>query len=374
MRFSDIEGHDRIKEHLRTMVDTDRIPHAILMGGPAGVGKTKMARALAQYIQCTDRRGGDSCGRCPSCLQHQAFSNPDLQFAFPIVKRSKPKRTLCSDYSEEWRRFLAESPEMSWERWLDLLEAGNSQPVIYVDEAAEISRTALLSSYASRYKVYLIWLPEKMGAEAANKLLKLMEEPWENTIFLLVSNEPGALLPTIFSRTQRVNFKPLAEGEVAAWLGRNRGLGPGDALRLAQRSEGSLLKAAELSLSGNESEEYGARYREMMRMAYGRKIADLHALAEEMAGEGRERIMRYLRYCARMARENYVYNLQLPALTAMSAQEEVFSQRFSPFVNNRNIEALARETDRALRDIARNGNPRIVLFDYMLQLARWIRR
>ncbi len=372
MRFQDIQGHEEIKQRLREMADSDRIPHALLFNGQPGVGKMQMARAFAQYVQCTDRHDGDSCGRCPACLQNATHSNPDLYYTFPVLKK-RSSAALSSDYRVEWEKMLDTDPYMRREHWLELIDAGNGQPAIYVAEASEISRTANLSSYSSNYKIYIIWLPEAMQPETANKLLKLIEEPWENTLFLLVSNDPGAILPTIYSRTQRINFHPLSAEDIAARLMKDSGMDQAGALRIGRRAEGSMLRAQDIAMASGEDREFGEWFRLMMRSAYGRKLGALLELSEQLAALGRERIMRFLQYCSRMVRENYLYNFRLPQLVAFSPEEEEFSRRFSPFINERNVEAMSSETDRAYRDISRNANSKIVLYDYMLQITRWIR-
>lgn len=355
------------------MTDANRLPHALLFGGRPGIGKLQTAIAAAQYVQCTDRRNGDSCGRCPSCLQHAQFANPDMHFVYPVVRKPNISKPLSSDFLEEWKTFVSEDPYARREKWLELIDAGNSQPVIYVQEAAGISRTALMTNYASAFKIYLIWLPEAMNTETANKLLKLIEEPWPNTLFFLVSDEPELLLPTIFSRTQRINFKPLAPEDVSLWLQRNKGLSAPEAGIIARKAEGSVIKADELATAQGEAGEFGNLYRKMMRAAYARKLKDLFDLTEILADFGREKTIRYLRYCSRMTRENFIYNLRMPNIVSLTPSEEEFSNRFSPFINVGNVETLVSETDRARRDISRNANARVVLFDFMLLVARSIR-
>lgn len=354
------------------MVDADRIPHAILFSGPAGVGKMMMARAFAQYVHCSSRNAGEPCGICPSCRQHLANSNPDLHFIYPVVKK-KLKAPLSTDYIEEWRKMIAEEPFMRRDRWLALLDAGNSQPIIYVSEAEEIARTAPLSSFASRYKIYLIWLPEAMNPETANKLLKILEEPWDDTIFLMVSNNPEKLLPTVYSRTQRILFRPLEPQQLEKILILQRGVEKGIAERISRISEGSLFKAEDLMQADGETEESAEWFRTIMRSAYARKMKRLLQLSDEIADKGRERVLRFLNYGAMMVRENYIYNLRQPLLNAMTLSEEQFATRFAPFINHKNVEGLAAEFTRASNEIARNANARIVLFDMFINITRYIR-
>lgn len=373
MKFSDIPGHETAKAELRQMADSDRIPHALLIAGAQGVGKLALARAFVQYVYCTDRRDGQPCGRCPACLQTSSLNNPDVHWIYPVVKPKGKTSALSTDFIEEWKEMLESHPYMEPEQWGELIEAGNSRPAIYVNEAAEIARTASLSSLAYRYKTYVIWLPELMNEQTANKLLKLIEEPYEDTLFVLVSNHADRLLPTIFSRTRRLNLKPVPDSETAAWLTATHGVDPGQAVMAARLGAGSPGRALEAALNGGEQGEFGDIYRQMMRSAYTREVSRLKALSEEVAAMGREKNMRFLDYCSRMARENFIANLRQPSLNVLNDAEAQFSTRFAPFVNHRNVEVLAADTDRARRDVSRNANAKIVMFDYMLSLCRSIR-
>ncbi|MCH5225509.1 MAG: DNA polymerase III subunit [Muribaculaceae bacterium] len=371
MRFRDITGHKEIINSLREQVDSGRIPHAFLMSGVSGIGKMRTARALAQYIHCKNRKDGDSCGVCPSCLQHQRHNNPDLHFIYPVVK--KDGVLISKDVIEEWREMLDEHSYMPPEKWNELLKAGNSQPSIYVNESEEIISRASLSAFQEDFKIFLIWLPERMRPEAANKLLKVIEEPFEDTIFILVSNNDSRILPTILSRTQRYNFKPLSEGELSGLL-REKGVSEDIAGEAARISEGSLQRADEIACHPEELLEFSDMFKEMMRSAYGLRAKNLRELSETMAAYGREKLMRYLSYCGRMVRENYIYNYNLPELVMMTHEEAAFSSRFAPFIHDGNVEQLSEEIARAAQDIERNGNSKIVMFDLMLLVSRLVRK
>ena len=196
------------------MVDTDRIPHAMMLSGPSGVGKMMLARAFANYLHCQEPRDGEPCGHCQACLQHRNFNHPDLHFVFPFVKSKTRKIIVSDDLIPQWKEMLQTYPAMPTEKWLDIIDAGNSQPRIYVEEADAIVRSESLPAYSSKYKIFIIWLPERMQVEAANKLLKVVEEPPEGTIFLFVSNDPSKVLPTIISRTQSYPLSPLPRPEI----------------------------------------------------------------------------------------------------------------------------------------------------------------
>lgn len=371
MQFRDIIGHKEIVESLRQNGDSGKIPHAFLFAGLSGIGKMRTARAFAQYIHCKNRKDGDSCGVCPSCLQHQKHNNPDLHFIYPIVK--KEGALISKDMIEPWREMLDEFSYMPVPKWNELLKAGNSQPAIYVTESEEIISRASLSAFQEDYKIFIIWLPEKMRLEAANKLLKVIEEPFEDTIFILVTNDDSKILPTILSRTQRYNFKPIAEADVKAML-QKTGVAEQVASEAARIAGGSLEKAYQIALHPEELVQFSDYFKDVMRAAYALNAKKLKELSEDLAQFGREKLLRFLDYAARMIRENYIYNYGIPSLVLMTREEETFSSRFAPFIHDGNVEQLSDEIARASRDIERNGNSKIVLFDLMLLLSRLVRK
>lgn len=366
MKFNEIPGHENLKNNLRDLAERGQLPHAIMLSGPPGAGKMMLARTFAQYLHCEHPLDGEPCGKCRGCRLHEGLSHPDLHFVYPIVKNEKQNRRISADLSEQWRKMIEDYPTMPQEKWLEILEAGNSQPAIYVNEADEIVLADSTPPYTSPYKIFLLWLPERMNIDSANKLLKVIEEPSEGTIFILVSNNELQILPTIFSRVQRFHAGRLSETEITDYMVRKYQLPQQKARRLASISEGSLIKADELGTNSGENEEFLQVYQEVMRAAYAKRVLKLRQLAEQVNSFGREKIRRFLDYMARMIRENFIYNMKNPTLTAMTGEEEEFARRFSPFVNHGNVEDFAKETDRARRDIERNGNPRLILFDYFI--------
>ena len=371
MRFKDITGHHEILESLKKQVNSGRLPHALLFSGLSGIGKHRTARALAQYIHCKNRQEGESCGKCPSCLQHQKHNNPDLHFIYPIVK--KEGALISKDLIEPWHEMLDEYSFMPPEKWNDLIKAGNSQPAIFVDDSEDILSRASLSAFQEDFKIFIIWLPEKLRPEAANKLLKIIEEPFEDTIFILVSNDDSKILPTIQSRTQRYNFKPLSEKDLQNLL-IEKGVDKEMAEDAARIAGGSLQKADEIACHPEELMEFSNLFKEIMRAAYALKAKQLKDFSEISASFGREKLIRFLSYCGRMIRENYIFNYSLPSLNLMTKDEGDFSTRFAPFIHDGNVEQLSQEIARATRDIERNGNAKIVMFDLMLLLSRLVRK
>lgn len=371
MKFKDITGHKEIISSLKALSDGGKIPHAFLFSGISGIGKFRTARAFAQYIHCKNKTDGDACGKCPSCLQHQKHNNPDLHFIYPIIK--KEGALISKDMIEPWREMLDNFSYMPPEKWNELIKAGNSQPAIFVNDSEDIIARASLSAFQEDYKIFIIWLPEKLRPEAANKLLKIIEEPFEDTIFILVSNNDSKILPTIQSRTQRFNFKPLSEKDLQGLL-LEKGVETNLALEASRISEGSLQKADEIACHPEELLEFNDLFKDIMRNAYALKAKNLKELSDNVATFGREKIIRFLNYCGRMIRENYIFNLSIPSLVMMTQEEKDFSSRFAPFIHDGNVEKLNEEIARAAFDIERNGNSKIVLFDLFLLLSRLVRK
>lgn len=377
MKFSEVLGQESAKARLVRMADKDEIPHALLIHGEAGIPKLALARAFAQYIHCENRTNGDSCGVCPSCLQHQSFNHADTFYSFPIVMKSgKKDDNICSDdYSGEWKDFLSENPIVeNYERWLGFLKNENAQPVIYKGESVSIIHKMSLSTLSSKYKVLIMWLPEKMNATCANRLLKLIEEPANDSIFVLVSDNVNGVLPTIYSRTQRIELKRLPVDIIAHYFVNKYQLSMQDAVAVAATANGNVNQAEENLAYDSENKEFFKEFVTLMRMAYSRDLKQLKDWSERIFVYKREKIRRFLKYCSRMIRENYVYNIREPQLNYMTKEEETFSTRFSPFINEGNVIKMFDELNRAEADIAGNANGKIVLFDLAIKVTILIKR
>lgn len=355
------------------MAESGRVPHALMLAGKPGIGKMRLARAFAQYLACSDRRDGDACGECPNCRQIEALNFPDIAYVYPLVKNKSKKTAVSTDLAPQWKEYLSRNSYMPLPEWLDAIDAGNSQPMIYVDESAAIIHRLSLSAYNSKYKTTIIWQPEKMNPEAANKLLKIIEEPYEDTVFIFVSNDPEGILPTIRSRVQCIYLHPLDASEIASGLQMCVGADPATAVNAARLAQGSFQAALNSIGEMGETEEFRDIFQAMMRATYARNTVDMKLLSEKTAAFGREKIRRFFAYADAMLRENYIYNLRTPELNMLTTDEENFSRKFSPFVNDRNIGALTEAVARAANDIARNANAKIICFDLLLQIMLLIR-
>lgn len=373
MKFSDIPGNEPIKERLRQLVAADRLPHALVLEGPAGLGKLALARALAQYIHCTaPTPDGEPCGHCPSCVQHATFNHVDTIYSFPVIKGGKSTAT-SDDYIEPFRQMLAKSPLMNFTLWQSMLGNVNAQPMMYVEESQEIMRKLSFSSHAADRKIVLMWLPEKMQLACANKLLKLIEEPLPGVMLIMASDNPREILPTIYSRLQRIEVPRLTDAETVAWLESN-GVEHTEAQAAAAMADGSPGRALDIALSGGDEAKFLDLFASMMRSAYRRDVAALKKWSTDVAGLGREGLVHFLGYCQHMVRENFTANLALPSINRMTPAEAAFSSRFAPFINTRNVESLMALFDTAASDIAANANSKIVLFDVAVKTILLIKR
>lgn len=368
MFFKDVIGQEEAKQRLITEVKEGRIPHAQLICGPEGTGKLPLAIAYARYICCENRGQNDACGTCPSCVKFNKLAHPDLHFVFPVIKKKTGKDTVCDDFIANWRSLILQSPYFNLNHWLREMGAENQQAQIYVKESDEIVRKLSLKSSQGGYKVMIIWLPEKMNTECSNKLLKLLEEPPALTAFLLVSEEPDLILQTIQSRTQRFNVHALEEKEIAQILQTRYGLQPEDANDIAHRSEGNFLKALETIHLSEDNKLFFELFVSLMRLSYQRKIREMKQWSEGVAAMGRERQKNFFAYCQRMIRENFMFNFHQKELVYMSQEEQNFSTRFAPFINERNVMGIMDELSEAQLHIEQNVNPKMVFFDFSLKM------
>lgn len=362
MFFNDIVGLDNIKEHLIESVHRGNIPHARIFQGAAGVGKLPLAIAYARYLMCENRGATDSCGVCPSCQKINKYAHPDLHFVYPVIKSK-----TSDEYLSQWREFLLSNKYFDLNNWLDFINAENAQGLIYSKESEEIIRKLNLKVYEAPYKVMIIWLPEKMHESCANKLLKMIEEPPANTVFLLITEDSENVITTIRSRCQPLNIRALSEREMVSALEENFSLN-GDASRsIAHMAGGSYTTAVRLLHENDENNYNFDLFKNMMRASVVRNIKDIKAIANELGGIGREKQKSFLLNSLRLFREYFISNLKIPEMVYLNDSEKEFGVRFAPFVNEENIEEFDREFQTAYRQIEQNGNARIIFLDLCLK-------
>ena len=358
MGFDEVIGQREVQERLMQMVSEDRLPHALMLCGPQGAGK--MAIAIAFACKLLDD------GRTSSKAMLEKLEHPDLHFTYPTIKL--PSMPVSDDFAKEWHELVMEGPYFTMDQWMQAMGGENQQAIITAGESDSLVRKLSLKSSQGGYKVSLVWLPERMNTECANKLLKLIEEPPRQTVFIMVCEEPDKLLETIRSRVQRIDVKKIDDASVEQALVERRGISEDAAHRIARLANGNWLKAMEELMVGSENEQFLDLFISLMRLAYQRKIKDLKKWSEVMAGFGREKQKRWLTYFLRMIRENFMYNFQQEELTYMTQKEEDFARNFARFVNEANIMPINDLANKAIRDIGQNANGKIVFFDFCLQM------
>ncbi|MBR5849092.1 MAG: DNA polymerase III subunit delta [Bacteroidaceae bacterium] len=376
MFFKDIIGQKSLLAQLSRMVDENRLAHALLLTGPSGNGKLPIAVALARYILCSDRRNGDACGCCPSCVKMDKLVHSDLHFVFPVKKKknsSSDSAPVSDDYIAEWREIFLKEPYFGYSDWLAMLDVENQQPIIYEKESSEILRKLSLKSREGGWKIMIIWLPEKMKEACSNKLLKILEEPPAETLFLLVSESTEHILPTILSRTQRVDIPRILADEIAEALQRRYALDGDTARSIAQQSGGDWEKAESMLRVDNDKRLNLELFMTLMRMAYRRDIMAMKRWSEQVAALGRERQKGMLEYCQRMIRENFIMNFGRNEMLYLSPEERNFSVNFSPFVNENNIFGIMEEVADAQKHVEQNVNAKMIFFDMALRMIVWIK-
>ncbi|MFA9390594.1 MAG: ATP-binding protein [Prolixibacteraceae bacterium] len=373
MQFNEVIGQQAIKKRLTDGVHENRVSHAQLFSGSEGSGKLAMAIAYAQFVNCKNRTETDSCGECPSCKKYQKLIHPDLHFVFPVVKSPKFKDPVSDNYLDKWRIQVLKSPYFNLNMWNKCIDVENAQAQIYVNESSEIIRKLNLKTFEAEYKVMIIWMVERMNAQCANKLLKMIEEPPPKTLFILITENEEQIITTIRSRTQLVKFAGIDSASISEALrpladaaGKNL---PG----LVHQANGNYIEALNLISPDDQKSMFFDQFTNIMRTSYKRDWDALFSWVDEVSGLGREQQKSFLQYSLRMLRENFILNLKQPKLVYLSEEEKGFSDRFSPFINERNILVFSEEFEKAFRDISSNGNPRIIFLDLSLKITKMIR-
>ncbi len=374
MDFSNIIGQKHLISHLKTSTDNGRVSHAQLFVGPEGSGTLPAAIAYARYLLCGENN--------PSCnLKLDNLSHPDLHFAFPVATNDKVKRHAVSDlFLEDWRVFIKEQPYGNLFDWYKLLGVENKQGQIGVDESLDIVKKLALKSYEGGYKVMLIWMAEKMNNAAANKLLKLLEEPPEKTVFLLVTENEDQIINTIKSRCQILHFSSLSEESIINELIKKFDITTSEAVKIAQQADGNYKKAVDILNNDSQNLQFEEWFITWVRAAFRAKgnkavINDLISWSETIAKTGRETQKQFLTYCLSFFRQALLQNYTTTSLVFLETKTPKFSlEKFAPFVNGNNILEINNELNDAIYHIERNGNSKIILTDLSIKLTRLIHK
>lgn len=373
MLFKEIIGQTVVKQRLVQMIDEGKMPHALMFSGAQGVGKLPLAIATAQYICCENRSNGDACGHCRSCLQFAKMSHPDVNYVFPIVKSKEAGVAVCDDVIENFRETLINNPYTSVDEWLSVISDGKVG-TIYTEEGHEILKKVNFKPYQGDYKVIIIWIPEKMHVACANSILKVLEEPPLDTLFLLVSDKPDLVLGTIISRCQQMAVSPINRDDMAAFLCEQYEIDEAQMHYLLRNSMGSWNRLQNLMNQSDEMKQNFQLFVTMMRLAWTLPIPDIREWSIEVDALGREGRIRFLQNAQRLIRENFMLCLQCDDLNYMSSEERAFAQKFSQFIHESNVVQIVEELSLAEEQITQNGNAKIILFHLVFVLYRLLKK
>ena len=377
MQFKSIVGQQEVKDRLIKSVTDNRIAHAQLFVGQEGTGKLAVAIAYAQYICCQKKGEDDSCGTCPSCHKFEKLIHPDLHFVFPVNESKKKdedeeKSGKGSDnYIYQWRETILENPYVTESQWYSVIGLENKLGIISTSESSEVIKKISLKSFESEYKTMVIWLPERMNHYAANKLLKLIEEPPAKTLFILISDNPNSIISTILSRTQLIKFPPVNREDIAKTLVGQYSIAPEKAQDISRVANGSFQTALTL-MQSEDINPYFELMRNLMRLSFANDVLGLINWVDKVSALGRERQKELLNYSLRLLRESFMFNLGLNDIAYVAGEEEKFSKDFSPFVNGKNVQHIYNEFNLASEHIARYGNPQIVFTDMAMKMVKLI--
>ena len=381
MQFSEILGQEHIKNHLTRSADLGRIPHAQLFVGPEGSGTLAMAIAYAQYILCGNQNGENN-GENQACnIKFQKLSHPDLHFAYPTVTTDEVKKNPKSiDFITDWRAFVLQNPYGGLFDWYAVLGVQNKQGEIRVDDAQEILKSLSLKAYEGGYKIMIVWMADKLNIAASNKLLKLLEEPPEKTIFILISENEEDIIQTIRSRCQILHFNGLSEAVIADTLVVRENIDARFAAKLAHQAQGNYNVALHLLRDKDEEHPFEQWFVTWVRAAFKAKkdaaaIQDLILWSEKIATLGREAQKKFLQFCMEMFRQALLINYETPNLVYFEPKVDKFKlENFAPFVNGNNIQDIFKELSDAMYHIERNGNAKLILTDLSIKLTRLIHK
>ncbi|MFW5657920.1 MAG: ATP-binding protein [Bacteroidota bacterium] len=373
MLFSDVAGHDQLKERLIASVKEERISHAQMFLGKEGTGNLPLALAFAGYILCINRQDQDACGTCPSCRKVKNLIHPDLHFVFPVVKKDSGQKAISDNFLAEWREAILENPYLNQEIWFAKIGLENKQGSIYVDESSEILRKLSLKTFEGEYKVMIIWMPERMNVTTSNKLLKILEEPPGKTLFILVSSDSERILPTILSRVQLLKVPAVKNEDLISFIGKKFNISSDKSLDISRLARGNILRACQVAENGGDS-VFHEDYVKLMRLSFGGNMVELIEWVEKLSVMGREKLKNFFEYCLAFTRENFVKNTGCSDIVFMTSQEDQFSKNFSAFIHENNVMKITALFNQAHAHVSANGYPKIILLDTALKIRRLLKQ
>ncbi|OIP02813.1 MAG: hypothetical protein AUJ98_00125 [Bacteroidetes bacterium CG2_30_33_31] len=379
MLFSEIIGHNYLKNKLIDTVRNNRISHTLMFYGLEGSENLSMAIAYAQYISCTNKQTvandtdliGDSCGECASCKKYQHLAHPDLNFIFPVANTKEHNvKPISAMFLNHWREILmTNNGYLSDTEWYEKIGIENKQGRIGVDDASEINRIAFQTPYESKFNIIIIWMVEKLYHAAAPKLLKILEEPPENTLFFLVSQDLDQILNTILSRTQLIKLYRHPDADMRKYIKRYFDISEQKLDYVVNMAEGNYKNVFSLLQNNDIADFQFTNFRELMLASYGNNFLKIKDKVNFLSSIGREKLKDFLNYGLRVIRLSLIYEVGNQKLLRATKSEFDFVSKFSKFVNSKNAAAISDELTLALKHIERNGNAKIILMDLSLKMV-----
>ncbi len=376
MFFKSVYGHEKNKQRLISSVNEGRVPHAQLLSGDPGIGKMALGMAFARYLYCTGNKAerGDACGECPACKKMNVIGHPDLHFLLPNSASSATLKEGEKNTIAKWKEFLTEThyrPDLLG--WYQKLGIENKQPIISARDCEGMIRKLSLKAYEGNYKVVIIWMLEKLFHAAAPKILKILEEPPEKTVFILISEKTDQILPTILSRAQHIRIPSMDENSMVKTIEANFDFDQRKIREAVALSENSYHKAVQLLQSSEQLSFNFDNFTLWMRMSYAYKVKEILDFTSEFAGMGREVQKSFLQYGLNIMRKSILMSTESAHIARNSEEEQTFLGKFAPFVHTNNIAAIDKLLNDAIMHIERNANPSLVLFDVSVKMHYLLR-
>lgn len=369
MHFSSVIGHANVKERLIASAKEGRVSHAQLFLGPEGSGNLALAIAYAQYLNCEQPGEIDSCGSCSSCIKFLKLVHPDVHFSFPVVTKKGLDKPRSVDYVEAWRKCVLQNPYLSFNDWIEEITTDNKQGRIFEQESGDINQRLSLKGVEGLYKIVIMWFAEKMNTVASNKLLKILEEPPEQTVFLLVAEHYDELLPTITSRTQLVKVNRVSDAELAQAIHERHGTDLIQSRHLAHRSEGNYNEVLRILNNDTTFSAMNEQFLQWMRNCLKFNVSGISELSVQFSDETREAQKQFLQHALLIVRECMLINYGHRSLIRLEGKDLEDLTRFAPFVTANNVEHFIAELNTAHLHLERNANVKLLFTDLSLKLG-----
>jgi len=378
MKFSEIIGQDAVKQRLVKTVKESRVSHAQLFFGPEGSGKLAMAIAYAQYINCTDKTENDSCGHCPSCVKYEKLVHPDLHFMYPTAKTKEVDKPTSNDFVSQWRELLLENKSyIKLPFWYEKIGIERKQAIINARDCNDLIKKLSYKTYEAEYKIMIIWMVEKLFYSAAPKILKILEEPPDKTLFILISENQEQIINTILSRTQLVKFMGISNDDLSNVLV-DDGYESSKVSDVVKIARGNYIEAKRLLIESYEEEFNFSWFTKWMRLCFGNNISEILDFVIDISKFNREKQKGFVRYTLRMVRESSLINNDGTDLVILNKKESEFiygsgAKKFYPYVNSKNVFLISDELNKSVYQIERNVNSSILFLDLSLKIGKYLK-